>query len=77
MSQKSNSKQVDAGLIQQKSENIRQKIFKLRSSKADCTNIEKSSKNIRNNLESIEDEINNDLDSLDKSLQNGKEMEKK
>jgi len=77
MSQKSNSKQVDAGLIQQMSENIRQKIVKLRSSKADCTNIEKSSKNIRNNLESIEDEINNDLDSLDKSLQNGKEMENK
>jgi len=77
MSQNSNSKQVDAGLIQQKSESIRQKIVKLRSSKADCTNIEKSSKNIRNNLESIEDEINNDLDSLEKSLQNGKEMEKK
>ncbi len=69
MSQNSNSKQVDARLIQEKIGNIRQKIGKLRTSKADCTNIEKSTKNIRNNLESLEDEIKQELDSVDKSLQ--------
>jgi len=68
-SQNSNNKHVDVSLIQEKTGNIRQKIAKIRSCKANCTNIEKSSKDIRNIVESIEDEINQELDSVEKSLQ--------
>jgi len=69
MSQNSNNNQVDARLIQEKIGNIRQKIGRIRSCKTNCTNIEKSSKDIRNIVESIEDEINQELDSVEKSLQ--------
>ena len=72
--QNSNSKQVDAELIQDKIDNIRQKIGKFRTIKANCTNIEKSTKDIRDTSKSLEDEINDELDSVDRSLENGKEM---
>ena len=75
-SQNSNNKHVDVSLIQEKTGNIRQKIGKIRSCKANCTNIEKSSKDIRNIVESIEDEIYQELDSVDRSLENGNEMKK-
>ena len=74
--QNSNSKQVDSELIQEKIDNIRQKIGKFRTIKANCTNIEKSTKDIRNTSKSLEDEIIDELDSVDESLENGKKMKK-
>jgi len=76
MAQNSNSKEVDSGLIQEKIENIRKKIGKFRTIKSNCTNIEKSTKDIRITTQSLEDEINDELDSVDRSLENGKEMKK-
>jgi len=72
----SNSKQVDSELIQDKIDNIRKKIGKFRTIKANCTNIEKSTKDIRNTSKSLEDEIIDELDSVDESLENGKKMKK-
>ena len=77
LSQNTNSKQVDAGVIQEKMDNIRKKIGKFRTIKSNCTNIEKSTKDIRITTQSLEDEINDELDSVDRSLENGKEAKKK
>jgi len=75
--QNSNTKEVDSGFIREKIENIRKKIGKFRTIKSNCTNIEKSTKDIRITSQSLEEEINDELDSVDRSLENGKEIEKK
>ena len=62
-------KQVDSQLIKEKTESIGQKIQKLKTIKTDCTNIEKTSKNIKTVVESLAEEIGVELDCLNKEIE--------
>lgn len=62
-------KQVDAELIEQKIQSIKQKIQKFRTIKTDCNNIEKTSKNIKTTAETLAEEIGVELDEMNKSLE--------
>lgn len=68
-SQNLKEKQVDAELIESKIEAIRQKIQKFRTIKTECSNIEKSSNNIKSTTEALAKEIGMDLNDMNKSLE--------
>jgi len=67
-SQSLEEKKVDAELIANKIESIKQKIQRLSTIKTDCKNIEKTTKNIRTNSETLAEEIGEELDEMNKSL---------
>lgn len=68
LSQNLQGSQVDAEAIEARIDSIKQKIDQLRSIKSQCTNIEGSSKKIRETAETVANEITGELDTMNRSL---------
>jgi len=71
-SQNLKEKKVDAEIIKEKIESIKQKIQKMSTIKTDCNNIEKTSKNIKTTADTLAEEIKEELYLMNKSLESAK-----
>jgi len=72
-SQNLKERNVDAELIANKIESIKQKIQRLSTIKTDCNNIEKTTKNIKTNAATLAEEVEEDLDEMNNSLGDDKD----